>query len=135
MRRALGVVAVAAALLAAGCGGEQTVSPEPETVEGTIPTETVEVGEAQAGGEVFSSAGCGGCHTFAAANSSGKTGPDLDDALQGKDAAFIHESIVNPNAEIAQGFGPNVMPQNYGETLTDKQIADLVAFLSEERQS
>ena len=46
------------------------------------------------------------------------TGPDLDEALAGQDAAFIEESIVDPNAEIAQGFQPDVMPQDFGTTLT-----------------
>jgi len=32
------------------------------------------------GKAVFASAGCGGCHTLAAAGSSGTTGPNLDDA-------------------------------------------------------
>jgi hypothetical protein len=40
----------------------------------------------------------------------------------------VRESIADPNAEIAAGFQPNVMP-NYGEQLESKQIADLVAFL------
>ena len=65
----------------------------------------------------------------AAAASSGSVGPDLDEALQGKDAAFIHESIVDPNKEVAAGYPPSVMPGNFGETLTPKQVDDLVAFL------
>ena len=72
----------------------------------------------------------GGCHTFKAAGTSGKTGPDLDKSLQGKDAEFIRESIVDPNAEIAQGFQQGIMPP-YGETLDSKQVADLVAFLQQ----
>ena len=49
--------------------------------------------------------------------------------LKDKDAAFIQQSIVDPNAEIADGFQPNIMPQTYGSQLSDKQLADLVAFL------
>ena len=56
-------------------------------------------------------------------------GPNLDEALKGKDAAFVRESIVDPNKEIATGFPPSVMPGNFGETLTPKQVDDLVAFL------
>jgi hypothetical protein len=40
------------------------------------------------------------------------------------------ESIVKPNAFIAPGFGPNVMPQTFGQTLTQSQIQALVNFLS-----
>jgi hypothetical protein len=69
------------------------------------------------------------CHTFKAASATGTVGPDLDTALKGKDAAFVHESIVDPNKEIAPGYQPNIMPENFGQTLTPTQINDLVAFL------
>ena len=49
---------------------------------------------------VFAS-GCAGCHTLAAAGSSGTTGPDLDKALTGKDEAYIETSIVDPSAKVA----------------------------------
>jgi cytochrome c oxidase subunit 2 len=58
-------------------------------------------------------------------------GPDLDTALKGKTAAFIRQSIVDPNAEIAPGYQPGIMPQGYGSQLTAKQMADLVAFLQQ----
>ena len=86
-------------------------------------------GDAAAGKAVFSAQGCGTCHTFAPASATGKVGPDLDTALKGKDAEFVRESIVDPNKEITSGFQPNVMPQNFGQTLSPKQIDDLVAFL------
>ena len=112
------------------------MSPTAETVEGALPTEPTQTvntskGDPAAGKEVFASAGCAGCHTFKAAGSSATIGPDLDTALQWKDAAFVLESIVDPNKEIASGFQPNIMPQDYGSNLTSKQIADLVAFLQQ----
>jgi mono/diheme cytochrome c family protein len=88
-------------------------------------------GDAAAGREVFDSQGCNGCHTFTPAGARGTIGPDLDEALQGKDAAFIRESIVSPNADITQGYQPNIMPQDFGQKLSDKQLNDLVAFLSQ----
>jgi mono/diheme cytochrome c family protein len=115
------------ALLLAGCGGEKTVSPT-GSVEGTLPKAAK--GNAGAGKKVFTDNGCGGCHTFKAAGTNGKVGPNLDDALKGKDAEFVKTSITDPNAQIASGFQPNVMPQNYGSQLTPQQIADLVAFLT-----
>src|SRR4051794_20984071 len=42
---------------------------------------------APSGKAVFASAGCGGCHTLAAAGSSGRTGPNLDAAKPSADAA------------------------------------------------
>ena len=75
------------------------------------------------------SSGCGSCHTYGPAGTSATVGPDLDTALEGKDADFVLESIVQPNDEIASGFQANIMPANFGESLSDQQLADLVAFL------
>jgi mono/diheme cytochrome c family protein len=138
MRCALAVTGILAglAILVAGCGSATVVSPTAETVEGALPTEPTQTvntskGDPAAGKEVFASAGCAGCHTFKAAGSSATIGPDLDTALQGKDAAFVLESIVDPNKEIAAGFQPNIMPSTFGESLSDEQLADLVAFLTQ----
>jgi hypothetical protein len=43
----------------------------------------------------------------------------------------VLESIVDPNAEIASGFQANIMPTTFGESLSDQQLADLVAFLTQ----
>ncbi len=74
---------------------------------------------------------CGACHTLSVAGTSGTTGPDLDQVLKGKDAAFIKQSIVQPDAEIAKGFGKGIMPPNYGSTLSGAEVDALVKFLSE----
>ena len=126
MARAL--VILFGVLLLAGCGGEKTVSPT-GSVEGTLPKAAK--GNPAAGKKLFADNGCGGCHTFKAAGADGKIGPNLDEVLTGKDAEFVKTSITDPNAEIASGFQPNVMPQNYGSQLSSQQIADLVAFLTQ----
>lgn len=126
MARAL--LIVLGVLLLAGCGGEKTVSPT-GSVEGTLPKAAK--GNPAAGKKVFADNGCGGCHTFKVAGANGKIGPNLDEVLKGKDADFVKTSITDPNAQIASGFQPNIMPQNYGSQLTSKQIADLVAFLTQ----
>jgi mono/diheme cytochrome c family protein len=120
------------ALAVAGCGGEETVTPTPDTVVGSVAQPTVPEGDAAAGKAVFASAGCGSCHTLAAAGASGQVGPNLDEVLKGKDEQFIYDSIVNPDAEIAKGFQPGIMPKTYGEQLDDKQLGDLVAFLKQQ---
>ena len=84
------------------------------------------------GAQVYANNGCGGCHTLAAANSGGVTGPNLDEYLAPDDnAAGIKEMIVNPNAEIAEGYSANVMPANFGETISAKEIEQLVQYLIE----
>ena len=54
-------------------------------------------------------------HARQAAGTTATVGPNLDEVLAGKDAAFIEKSIVDPNAEITPGFQPNVMPQTFGQ--------------------
>ena len=83
------------------------------------------------GAQVFANNGCGTCHTLAAAGSGGVTGPNLDEVLPGQAEAMIEESVVNPNAQIAKGYPPNVMPQNFKEVLTPKELEDLVKYLAE----
>jgi len=84
------------------------------------------------GAQVFANNGCGGCHTLAAAGSGGTTGPNLDEKLPGQSAAMIEESIVDPNVKIVSGYPANVMPANFGETLTKKELEDLVQYLLKE---
>jgi mono/diheme cytochrome c family protein len=96
-------------------------------VPGAAPPEV----EGGPGAQVFANNGCGGCHTLEAAKSGGVTGPDLDEVLPGQSEAMIHESIVNPNKEIAKGYPPNVMPQTFEQTLSEKELEDLVEYLSE----
>ena len=81
------------------------------------------------GGQVFATAGCTGCHTLAAAGSTGTTGPDLDGALKGKPASFIKTSIEDPNAFVEKGYPPNVMPQDYKTSLGPEEIDAVVSYL------
>ena len=75
--------------------------------------------------------GCAGCHKLADAGSQGGTGPDLDQALKGRDPTFIEQAIIEPNAEVAQGFNEGIMPGNYGDTLSDAEVDALVKYLQE----
>jgi mono/diheme cytochrome c family protein len=129
MRRAL-VLALLASLLvfvAAACGGEDDRTTAPNTVVGSVPAETGGgdtgggggEGDAEAGAEVFDSAGCGSCHTFAAAGSTGTAGPNLDD-LQ-PDFAAVQEQVTN---------GGGGMPA-FKDQLSEQQIADVAAYVSE----
>jgi mono/diheme cytochrome c family protein len=83
------------------------------------------------GAQVFANNGCGGCHTLAAAGSSGVTGPDLDEVIPGQDAAKVKEDIVDPNKEIAQGYPANVMPENFEQTIPPEELEALVEYLLE----
>ena len=80
------------------------------------------------GGQVFANNGCGACHTLAAAQSNGATGPNLDEAIPGQDAARVEQSIVDPNAQITNGFPSGVMPEYEGE-IEGEDLELLVDFL------
>src|SRR5713226_3266934 len=132
MRRLALVVALPLALALAGCGSEGVVAPTAETVVGSLP-------KAAAGAKLYASNGCGGCHVYTPAKSAGKVGPSLDKlaadaqkANQGPLDQYTFESIKNPGAYVVPGYPNGVMP-NFGSTLSDKQISDLVAYLTQKR--
>ena len=91
--------------------------------------------QAKTGEQIFTAAGCAGCHTFAPAGSNGTVGPNLDDLAAvagkrepGKSAEeYITESVTKPEAFLAEGF-PNAMPSFEGR-LSDKQIQALIDYL------
>ena len=130
------VLASAVCLVLAGCGGGEVVSPTAEDVQGTLPqAQPVSRGDPAAGKTLFDAEGCNSCHTYAPAKSKGTVGPDLDKlaadakkANQGSLEDYTATSIKNPSAYVVPGFPPGVMPPF--DKLSEKQIADLVAFLT-----
>jgi len=125
---ALSVVALALGVVVAGCS-EGEVGATPNTVEGTLPTETTGgseadlpalelTGDATAGKAVFESAGCTACHTLSAASSTGTVGPNLDQAQPSFD-------LVVQRVTLGQGGMPSFQDQ-----LQPQQIADVAEFVS-----
>ena len=90
------------------------------------------------GATTFADAGCGGCHTFAKAGTDAEIGPHLDDLAADAEAAgmpvaeFVRQSIVDPNAVLADGYQEGVMPKTFGDTLTPDALDALVAYLAGE---
>jgi mono/diheme cytochrome c family protein len=82
------------------------------------------------GAQVFAQFGCAGCHTLAAAEAGGTTGPDLDEALPGQSEAMIRESIVAPDEKITKGYPPNVMPGNFEQIIPSRELDQLVSYLA-----
>jgi cbb3-type cytochrome c oxidase subunit III len=71
------------------------------------------------GESIFASAGCGGCHTLAAAGSSGTVGPNLDEAKPSKELAV--DRVTN---------GRGGMPSFKGQ-LSDEQIEAVAQYVAE----
>lgn len=100
-------------------------------------TPAIPTGNATTGKAFFVAQGCGQCHTFTPAGSKGTIGPDLDHlasdakkANRGTVEEYTFESIDNPGAYVVPGFQNGIMPP-FGQTLSKKQIADLVAYLTQ----
>jgi mono/diheme cytochrome c family protein len=90
---------------------------------------------AKTGEQIFTAAGCAGCHTLSKAGASGNIGPDLNDLAkvagtlgQGTPEQYTRTSILDPNAYVVKGFQPGVMPVFKGK-LTDAQVNALVDYL------
>jgi cytochrome c1 len=123
--------------VAAGCGGQGVVAPTPVTVVGTVKQAApVAKGDPAAGKTLFASNGCSGCHTYKPAGATGKVGPDLDNltadaqkANQGPLDQYTATSIKSPDSYVVPGFQAGVMPSF--SSLSDQQVADLVAFLTQ----
>ena len=134
MRRVilLTILALAVGIGVAACGSKGTVEPFPETIEGELDAPVVAVGDAESGAVVFIEAGCGGCHVLEGIDGAvGEIGPDLNVSLVGRDAAYIQQGIITPDAVITEGYTAGIMPGDYGATRTGDEIADMVALLLE----
>jgi mono/diheme cytochrome c family protein len=116
---------VLGALALAACGAQGVVSPTPNTIIGSTPTAPQLPivpafhlkGDPTKGSAVFGSAGCGGCHTLAAAHSSGTVGPNLDQLKP--DYRTVTAQVTN---------GGVTMPA-FKSSLSTQQIADVAAYV------
>ncbi|MGN6257292.1 MAG: c-type cytochrome [Solirubrobacterales bacterium] len=101
-----------------------------EGEEGAAGGESEEGAGGSPGAQIFASAGCGSCHTLAAAGTTGTTGPNLGESLAPDDnTAGIEEMIAHPNEEVVEGYPANVMPQNYGQTFSKAELHQLAEYL------
>ncbi len=89
---------------------------------------------------VFNANSCASCHTLTAAHASGNVGPDLDKLVSYAQqahqplAAFVHQSIVSPDAYVQPGYPKGVMPPTFGQTLSKAELNALVTFLVQSSQ-
>ena len=85
------------------------------------------------GEAIFTTAGCGGCHAFEPAGTDAQVGPSLNALNPGGTPLeeYIREAIVDPNAKLAPGYQPDVMPGTYDRSLTQEQLDALVQYLAQ----
>jgi mono/diheme cytochrome c family protein len=96
--------------------GDPNATPTP--VPGNTPEER--------GKNLFAGMGCVGCHVIN--GQGGAVGPDLTNVYD-KGEDYIRQSILEPNAVVAEGYQPGIMPQTFGDRLTDQDMNDLIAYL------
>jgi cytochrome c553 len=112
------ICAVAAFAAVTALDGDEDV-PRPPPASATS-------AESSPGLTVFARMGCGNCHRLSAANSSGQIGPDLDQRLASYTPATLRAKIVDP---YPAGEAFDVMPEDFGERLSDGELDALVSFL------
>jgi mono/diheme cytochrome c family protein len=74
-------------------------------------------------------AACNRCHALE--GKGGFVGPYLDGIAVRKERDYIYKSLIDPTAELAEGFdklGSSPMPP-MNIVLSDQEIADVMAFL------
>ena len=117
-----------------GMGGYVVVM-EPAEYENWLSGNAGQASPAAAGHGLYESLGCASCH---GANAEGGRGPALLGLYGSKvvlnnnqtvtgDESYLRESILNPQAKIANGFGP-IMPSFQGQ-LSEEQLLQVVAYL------
>lgn len=111
---------------------------------GTDITKELPEGDAKAGEALATSLACTACHVTAPTGPAWP--PTADQPGIGDRAAtrleqddytgqattpeqYLFESIAVTNAFVVSGFAENIMPAIYGTTLTDQNMADLIAYL------
>lgn len=96
---------------------------------GPLPTTPMDCDTpAECGQVLFQNLGCIGCHKIK--GEGGAVGPELTSIYADKDPDYIRQSILNPNAVIADGFQGNIMPPNFGERIGDTEMDSLIAYLA-----
>jgi len=77
--------------------------------------------------EIITHFGCHACHKVEGAG--GELGPDLSHIGSQRDSAYIRRALLDPNAEIAEGFAP-MMPPIYGDQMYARELESLVSYLA-----
>ncbi len=131
-----------------------TPLPGPTATPGPSPDEAVAqlpAGDAANGEALVTKTGCVACHVASAPDAvlagpawmaaSSKDGKGISvhaterytaSDYQGKATspeAYLYESITNPGAYVVPGFANGVMPGTYAGSLTEQDLADIIAYL------
>ncbi len=127
-------MALAAAVLFAGVA---TNDPPLPIVEGVAAQETVDADLLKRGAKLARRSGCATCHSLDGSPHPGPTWKGLYGQRRvlanGQevvaDEAYLLRSIVEPDAEIAQGFAKGMMPKDFGRKLSEEKLRAFIELI------
>lgn len=136
MKKSLVLMMIALVFVLAACGGDSDSDDAGSTDTAAGPS--VSNGEKlynQTTIGAASAPGCVTCHSLEADvvlvgpshNGVGTRAGQYVDGVSAEE--YLHESIVDPDAHLVDGFTAGIMYQNYGSELDPSDIDDIVAFL------
>ena len=94
----------------------------------TQPSDDAEEDLATTAVAVVEKFGCSACHDLE--GSEADAGPKLNGLAGRMSREKIIEAIINPNAEIAEGFEVDTMPANFGEQMRVSELNLMVDYLA-----
>jgi putative membrane-bound dehydrogenase-like protein len=103
---------------ASSASGEVVLVPPDEPTTWTLVRPLLTVGDAKRGHGVFVAAGCVACHRVGAEG--GTFGPDLSGIGEGADVKHLIRSVLEPNAEITEGFALRTITTRDGKTFAGR---------------
>lgn len=113
-------------------GVEVTVLlPSASTAHATAEETTDEDAPAKTAEEVIEKYGCAGCHDLL--GSGADVGPKLAGVGMRFDRDGLRRNILDPNAQIPEGYEPNIMPLDFGQQMRASELELLIDYLSELR--
>lgn len=131
-------MALATAVLFAGVA---TNGPSLPIVEGVAAQKTVDADLVKRGAKLARRSGCATCHSL---DGSRRPGPTWK-GLYGKkralangqevvaDEAYLRRAILNPDAEIAQGFPKGMMPKDFARKLSEEELRLIIELIQSMR--
>ena len=132
-------IAAVIAYLQESSGSEVTVSiPALPAADATASEEAAPLKTPE---EVIAKYTCGVCHVFAGhavaghdlEDRPGTLGPSLARIGAAKSREYLRQSLLDPDAVIAKGYAPGMMPKTYGEQLKAQELEMLVNYLAKSK--
>jgi cytochrome c oxidase subunit 2 len=81
---------------------------------------------------IIAKLGCGACHAIA--GQAGTIGPNLERVGARLNKEALRQAVLDPDAVVAKGFQPGMMPKNYGDQLKASELEILVDFMASSKR-